>query len=104
MYGIQDEYTGTGYFKRLWVAECKYKKQPMTPEEIQKAMEAKQSMRLDEAKNGPKINLWVWVVSTGGFSAETLDFLRKSDVYYTDHPINEMFRLYGGSIKIPIFV
>lgn len=33
-----------------------------------------------------------------------LEFLKKCKIYHTDHHgINELFRLYGGSIRIPVF-
>jgi hypothetical protein len=104
VYGIQDEHTGAESLKNLWVAECKYRKQPMTRDEIQKAIAAADALKLDEAKYKVKVNLRVWVVSTGGFTADAMGFLRQSDLYYTDHQgINELFRIYGGGIKIPVF-
>lgn len=106
MYGVKDEGLGEDHIRYVWAAECKYRKQPMTPNEIRKAVNAANALKQDEAKYGANVELTVWLVSTGGFTADAMDILKKgNNTLYTDYQvINELFRLYGGNIKIPIFV
>ena len=87
-----------------WTVECKYRRQPMTLDEAKKAIHASEAFLKSEYKNpGLVIKHKVWLISTGGFTAELLDFIRDGGIYFSGHEeINELFRLYGGSIKIPV--
>jgi len=93
---------GDAYRKGLWIAECKYRMQPMTLHEAKKAIEAMKAFLKAEYESPDEVFRIVWLVSTGGFTAELLGFLSKSGMFYSGHDeINEIFRLYGGGIKIP---
>jgi len=93
--GVEDE-------AGVWIVECKYKRQPMTLDDAKKAIRASETFIKVEYKNRDKIKHRIWLVSISGFTAELLEFLRGGDIYYSGHSeINEIFRLYGGGIKIP---
>jgi len=76
----------------------------MTLDEAKKAVHASEAFLKTEYKNpGLVIKHKIWLISTGGFTAELLGFIRDGGIYYSSHEeINELFRLYGGSIKIPV--
>ncbi|MEW5867194.1 MAG: hypothetical protein AB1774_10110 [Bacillota bacterium] len=58
--------------KHIWVAECKYRKdEPMTAQEVRKALEAAEVVK--EMRRGQ--DLTVWLVSTGGFTREALTLI-----------------------------
>ena len=93
--GVEDE-------AGVWIVECKYKRQPMTLEDAKKAIRASEAFIKVEYKDRGKIKHKLWLVSMGGFTAELLEFLRGGDIFYSGHnEINEIFRFYGGGIKIP---
>jgi len=93
--GVEDE-------AGVWIVECKYKRQPMTLDDAKKAIRASEAFIKVEYKNRDKIKHKIWLVSMGGFTAELLEFLRGGDIFYSGHnEINEIFRFYGGGIKIP---
>jgi len=85
-----------------WTVECKYRKQPMTMDEANKAIEASQAFLRAEYKNRDDIKHQNWLISTGGFTAELLQFLRDSRIFYSGHEeINKLSKLYGGGINVP---
>ncbi|MDM8519479.1 hypothetical protein QUF64_05475 [Anaerolineales bacterium HSG6] len=90
----------------FWVCECKYTKKKMGLSQVQKfeqAVEAFKQELLEADRSVPQIQLWL--VSTGGFTDEVLNYVEKrSDIYFSDHAgINGIFRAYGGNYNIPLF-
>ncbi|MCP4350650.1 MAG: hypothetical protein GY795_34725, partial [Desulfobacterales bacterium] len=47
----------------------------------------------------------MWLVSTGGFTGEALDYVRdRADICFSDYEgINSIFKMYGGNYRIPVF-
>jgi len=86
----------------LWTVECKYRRQPMTLDEAKKAIHASTAFLKAEYQKPEGVKHKIWLVSTGGFTAELLGFIREGGLFYSGHEeINELFRQYGGGIKIP---
>ncbi|NPV54118.1 MAG: hypothetical protein HPY71_11430 [Firmicutes bacterium] len=98
-FGIYDQ-DGT---RHLWVAECKYRKgDPMTSEEVRKALEAADALKEMRMAR----DLTVWLVSTGGFTRDALTLMQESEaqkrrcLFSGQDEINEIARLYGIGVKI----
>ncbi|NPV80519.1 MAG: hypothetical protein HPY52_09635 [Firmicutes bacterium] len=63
--------------KHIWVAECKYRKgEPMTAQEVKKALEAADALK--EMRRGQ--DLTVWLVSTGGFTKDALALIKECEM------------------------
>jgi DNA-binding transcriptional ArsR family regulator len=93
--------------EKVWLCECKYRKTKMNLEEIKK-LELARDAYLEQAKGEEQILLetHLWYISTGGFTEEALEYLKnKKDTYFSDYEnINDIFKLYGGGFRIPIFI
>ena len=89
-----------------WICECKYTKTKMGMKQVRKLEDAAEVMREELREAGravPAIQLWL--VSTGGFTSEGLDYVKdREDIYYSDQEgINGIFMAYGGNYRIPVF-
>jgi len=103
VYGKWEHGLGAEHETGMWAVECKYRKQPMTLDEAKKAVQAAKAFLKSEYKNPETVKHKIWLVSTGGFTTELLGFMRDGGIYFSGHgEINELFRFYGGSIKIPV--
>ena len=103
IYGKWERGLGDEHEIGAWTVECKYRRQPMTLDEAKKAIQASEAFIKTEYKNPGPVKHKVWLISTGGFTDEVLGLIRGGGIYYSGHEeINELFRLYGGSIKIPV--
>jgi hypothetical protein len=102
-FGMWTEGLGAEYREYLWAVECKYRKRPMSLVEVKKRMETAEAFRQTEyQKREQPLALQVWAVSTGGFTADALTFIRENKIYYSGYAeINELFRYYGGRVNIP---
>ena len=104
VYGKWERGLGEQFEIGVWTVECKYRKQPMALDEAKKAISASKAFLKAEYRNLDKVKHRIWLVSTGGFTAELLGFMRGEGMFFSGHEeINELFRLYGGGIKIPVF-
>jgi len=104
IYGKWTRGLGDEQEKGAWTVECKYKRKPMSLVEAKKAIRASEAFIRDEYEDRDydKIKRTIWLISVGGFTSELLEFLRGGDIYYSSYnEINEIFRFYGGGIKIP---
>jgi hypothetical protein len=91
---------------KYWLCECKYTKTKMgmgRVEKLEKAAKALKQEAEDAELSVPEIRMWL--VSTGGFTQEVIEFVNnRDDIYYSDYEgINSIFRAYGGNYKIPVF-
>ncbi|MCP4576866.1 MAG: HTH domain-containing protein, partial [Deltaproteobacteria bacterium] len=92
--------------ERVWICECKYTKTRMGLSQVEKLESAAEALKreAEEAElSAPEIQMWL--VSTGGFTGEVLEYVKdREDLYYSDHEgINGIFRMYGGNYNIPVF-
>jgi predicted transcriptional regulator len=90
----------------VWICECKYTKTKMGIAQLEKLEKAAQALKQEEEDRGlsiPKVQMWI--VSTGGFTQEVLDYVKnREDIYYSDYEgINGIFQAFGGNYRIPIF-
>jgi hypothetical protein len=69
-YGRWEEEFGAEHTIRLWTVERKYRRQPMTLREIEKAIAAAQTFQQAEYDWEKRVNVQVWVVSTRGIYGE----------------------------------
>jgi predicted transcriptional regulator len=91
---------------KAWLCECKYTKTAMDLKQVKKLESAAavlKQMHQEEGTEIPKIHLWL--VSTGGFASEVLDYIEaRTDIYASDYDgINNLFKAYGGNYSIPQF-
>ncbi|QTA83664.1 p-loop domain-containing protein [Desulfonema limicola] len=89
-----------------WICECKYTRTKMSIKQLKKLENAALALKQEAEDLGlavPKIQMWL--VSTGGFTRETMEYLiTRKDIYFSDHQgINSIFRAYGGNYNIPVF-
>ncbi len=92
--------------ERVWICECKYTKVKMGMKPVKKlehAAEALKQEALDADCTIPEVQMWL--VSSGGFTGEVLEYVRdRDDIYFSDHDgINGIFRAFGGNYNIPVF-
>ncbi len=91
---------------QCWICECKYTKAPMGMTPVRRLEEAAEILRQSERDAGRSVpEVRMWLVSTGGFTGEVLDYVReRADIYFSDHDgINGIFHAYGGNYRIPVF-
>ncbi|MDM8537134.1 restriction endonuclease, partial [Desulfobacterales bacterium HSG17] len=91
---------------RFWICECKYTKTKMGIKQVKKLEQAANAMNLEAEEAGralPKIQMWL--VSTGGFTKEVLNYTNtREDIYFSDYQgINGIFMEFGGNYRIPVF-
>ncbi|MCP4750431.1 MAG: hypothetical protein GY866_06035, partial [Proteobacteria bacterium] len=92
--------------ERIWICECKYTKTRMGVRQVEKLERAAEALRQEAEEAGLTVPvIQMWLVSTGGFTGEVLEYVKdREDVYYSDHEgINGIFRMYGGNYNIPVF-
>jgi predicted AAA+ superfamily ATPase len=90
----------------FWVCECKYTKTKMGLLQVHKLEKAVETLKQQIEEAGqPVPQMQLWLVSTGGFTGDVLEYVKdRADIYYSDHEgINGIFRAYGGNYNIPIF-
>jgi hypothetical protein len=82
----------------LWVVECKYRKrEPMNTAEVSKMCEAAATAK--EIRKAREVV--VWLVATGGFTADALEMIRANGWLYSgQEEINQIVKFYGINIKI----
>ena len=91
---------------RVWLCECKYTKRAMGIKPVRKLEQAAEAYKQEEREAGRPIpDMQLWLISTGGFTPEVLQYLAgRDDVYTSDYDgINGIFQRYGGNYRIPIF-
>ncbi|QTA84205.1 hypothetical protein [Desulfonema magnum] len=91
---------------RLWICECKYTKTKMGIRQVKKLEQAAEALRQEAEDAGLSVpEIQMWLVSTGGFTQEVLEYVReRADFLASDHEgINSIFRAYGGNYNIPVF-
>ena len=74
--------------------------------QLKKLEKAGKALKQEEEDKGLSIpEVQMWLVSTGGFTQEVLDYvMNRDDFYYSDNEgINGVFQAYGGNYKIPVF-
>jgi predicted transcriptional regulator len=91
---------------RYWLCECKYTKTKMGIAQVEKMEKAGQALK-QEAEDA-KLSIpdtKIWLVSTGGFTQEVIEYVNnRDDIYCSDYEgINSIFQAYGGNYKIPVF-
>ena len=93
--------------KEIWVTECKYTERKIGIDTVKKAEEMRKAYIEERKREGltTKFKVMLWIISTGGFTDEALEFIKKiQDVFYSDYTcINTINKKYGSSINIPIF-
>jgi len=91
---------------RVCICECKYTKTKMGIGRVRKLENAAEVMRQEAEETGRSVpEIQMWLVSTGGFTGEVLDYVRdRADIYFSDYDgINGIFGMYGGNYRIPVF-
>ncbi len=91
---------------RLWICECKYTKTKMNISQVKKLEKAADALRHEATETDlPVPNIRIWLVSTGGFTQEVIEYVgQKDDMFCSDYEgINNIFRAYGGNYDIPVF-
>ncbi len=91
---------------RVWLCECKYTKTAMGMKQVKKLEDAAAAFRREEEESGHTVpGIQMWILSTGGFTQEVLDYVRdRADIFCSDYEgINGIFRAYGGNYHIPVF-
>ncbi|MCP4376633.1 MAG: hypothetical protein GY794_10730, partial [bacterium] len=90
----------------VWLCECKYTKTAMNMSQVEKLEQAAEVFVQEELEAGrPRPSVQLWLVSTGGFTKETLEYVKdREDVYFSGYDgINNIFQAYGGNYTIPVF-
>jgi len=90
----------------IWICECKYTKAKMGIRQVIKLEQAAEALKQEAEESGVTVpEIRMWLVSTGGFTQEALEYVRaRENIYFSDHQgINSIFRAYGGNYNIPIF-
>ncbi len=92
--------------ERVWICECKYTKAKMGLKAVKKLEHAAQALKKeaeDAERTIPEVQMWL--VSSGGFTGEVLEYVRdRDDIYFSDYDgINGIFRVFGGNYNIPVF-
>jgi predicted transcriptional regulator len=101
-----DVYGVESWTKRVWICECKYTKAKMSINQVEKLEKAGKALKQEAEDAGLSIpEVQMWLVSTGGFTQEVLDYvMNRDDFYYSDNEgINGVFQAYGGNYRIPVF-
>ncbi|MCP4110538.1 MAG: hypothetical protein GY749_34290 [Desulfobacteraceae bacterium] len=91
---------------RVWLCECKYTKTKMGISQVEKLENAARVLRQEAEDAELDIpDIIMWLVSTSGFTQEVLEYVRdRADILFSDHEgINNIFKMYGGNYKIPLF-
>ncbi|MCI5140019.1 MAG: hypothetical protein D3922_16790 [Candidatus Electrothrix sp. AR1] len=91
---------------RVWLCECKYTRQAMGINQLEKLEAAAEVFRQQQDEEGlPVPEIRFWLISTGGFTQEVLDFIgNREDMYASDYDdINSIFKAFGGNYSIPLF-
>jgi|GEM_PF-1058546 len=92
--------------ERIWLCECKYTKTAMSIKQVRKLENAADAFRREAEELGHTVpEIRMWLVSTGGFTGEVLEYVRdRADIFFSDYEgINSIFRAYGGNYNIPVF-
>ncbi|WP_446012026.1 hypothetical protein, partial [Candidatus Electrothrix sp.] len=92
---------------RVWLCECKYTRKPMSMAQVEKLEAAAQvfQQQLKEEGRSVPAELRFWLISTGGFTQEVLEYAgNREDMYASDYEgINSIFRRFGSNYSIPLF-
>uniref|UniRef100_UPI0040565EF5 hypothetical protein n=1 Tax=Candidatus Electrothrix sp. TaxID=2170559 RepID=UPI0040565EF5 len=92
---------------RVWLCECKYTRKPMSMAQVEKLEAAAQvfQQQLKEEGRSVPAELRFWLISTGGFTQEVLEYAgNREDMYASDYEgINNIFRRFGSNYSIPMF-
>ena len=92
---------------RVWICECKYTKSKMGMAQLEKLEKAGEALKQEEEDKELSIpEVQMWLVSTGGFTDEIIDYVKnREDIHISDYEgINRIFQAYGGNYKIPVFL
>ncbi len=90
----------------VWICECKYTKAKMGISRVKKIEQAAEALtREAEDAELPVPGIQMWLVSTGGFTREVLEYVKdRADIFLSDHEgINSIFMFFGGNYRIPVF-
>jgi hypothetical protein len=74
--------------------------------QVHKLERAAEAIKQEAQEAGGTIpTIRMWLVSTGGFTGEVLEYIQdRKDIYYSDHEgINGIFMACGGNYRIPVF-
>ncbi len=74
--------------------------------QVQKLEQAAETLKQEARESdGTVPAIQMWLVSTGGFTSEVLEYVKdRDDIYFSDHEgINHIFMAYGGNYRIPVF-
>ncbi|MCI5132960.1 MAG: hypothetical protein D3904_15955, partial [Candidatus Electrothrix sp. EH2] len=91
---------------RIWLCECKYTQKPMGIAQVEKLEAAAQVFQQQlEEEQQPVPEIRLWLISTGGFTEEVLEYVgSREDMYASDYDgINNIFWRFGSNYSIPIF-
>ncbi|MCI5149553.1 MAG: hypothetical protein D3916_09235 [Candidatus Electrothrix sp. MAN1_4] len=96
---------------RVWLCECKYTRKPMGMVQVEKLEAAAQVYRQqleeeeEEEERQPVPKIQLWLISTGGFTQEVLEYVNsRKDIYASDYDgIDNIFRRFGSNYSIPMF-
>ncbi|QTA78884.1 NTP hydrolase p-loop-containing [Desulfonema limicola] len=94
-------------YYNFWICECKYTKTKMGIKQVEKLEQAAKALKQEAEDAGRAASkIQMWLVSTGGFTQEVLDYTaQREDIYVSDYEgINGIFRKFGGNYRIPLFV
>jgi len=78
----------------------------MDIQQVKKLESAAQVLRSTHEEEGTAIpEIHLWLVSTGGFRKEVLDYIKaRGDIYASDYEgIDNLFKAFGGNYSIPKF-
>ncbi|MCP4105019.1 MAG: hypothetical protein GY749_05715 [Desulfobacteraceae bacterium] len=91
--------------EQVWICECKYTRTKMGISQVKKLEQAGEALKKEaEEAERPVPGVQMWLVSTGGFTGEVLEYVKDRDIFFSDHEgINSIFHLYGGNYRIPVF-
>ncbi|CAN2050594.1 P-loop domain-containing protein [Candidatus Magnetomoraceae bacterium gMMP-1] len=101
-----DVYASEKFGQGIWICECKYTKVKMNIKQVKKLEYAAKALKQEAEESKISIpEIRMWLVSTGGFTQEVLEYVRdREDIYISDYKgINSIFREYGGNYNIPMF-
>ncbi len=91
---------------KVWLCSFQYTKTPMDIQQVKKLESAAQVLRSTHEEEGTAIpEIHLWLVSTGGFRKEVLDYIKaRGDIYASDYEgIDNLFKAFGGNYSIPKF-
>jgi predicted AAA+ superfamily ATPase len=92
--------------ERFWICECKYTKTAMGMKQVKKIEDAAAALKQEAEEFGGTVpEIRMWLVSTGGFTQEVLEYVRdRANILCSDYEgINGIFRAFGGNYNIPVF-